>query len=76
MFHALYALTEELYDGGKNVQKEQRMEMIISPESTRIPIKALTEPEWFEFNNVWDQLELTVYQALYAQFQDPSTEDT
>ena len=25
MFHALYALTEELYDGGRNVQKEQRM---------------------------------------------------
>ena len=52
MFHALYALTEELYDGGKNVQKEQRIEMIISPESARVPIRALTEPEWFEFNNV------------------------
>ena len=52
IFHALYALTEELYDGGKNVKKEQRMEMIISPESARVPIRALTEPEWFEFNNV------------------------
>jgi hypothetical protein len=52
MFSTLFALTEELHDGTKNVQKEPNLEMLRSPESARVPLKALTEPEWFEFHNV------------------------
>ncbi|KAK9923007.1 hypothetical protein M0R45_031443 [Rubus argutus] len=52
MFSTLFALTEELHDGAKNAQKEQKLEMIISPESAKVPLKALIEIELFEFHNV------------------------
>jgi glycerol kinase len=43
MFSTLYALTEELQDGGRNVQKtEQKLEMIQSAESAKVPLRTLT----------------------------------